>query len=409
MNTVLKHTNAEQDLLSLNGEGAGAAFLREKGLPTRRVEAWHYTDLRTLLKAVPAKADNLTDADVDAVLSSYRRLTNSIRFPFINGQFLAGQADATPNGLFVATHEGATGFNGDRDDAIGLIGNIAQSSGLNLTVKEGITLEQSIGLAQVLKDDVLAGTAHCVTVGKNANVSFIERHLGDGHVAGQVNATTELSVEAGSKVLWAIVQEHGPETTHLGQLKVTLSEDAELTILILNCGGKLVRQEIDVACNGENANLEILGVNLVGDGAHVDVTTCLSHNVPNTNAEETFRNVVTGSGRGVFQGQIKVAQPAQKTDAQMACNTLLLSDQSDFSAKPELEIFADDVVCAHGATVTDIDEDHLFYMRARGIPESEARALLVKAFVDEIFDDLEDETFKEALVGRIDDWLDKNG
>ncbi|MEO1398337.1 MAG: SufD family Fe-S cluster assembly protein, partial [Pseudomonadota bacterium] len=110
-------------------------------------------------------------------------------------------------------------------------------------------------------------------------------------------------------------------------------------------------------------------------------------------------------GRGVFQGQIRVAQPAQLTDARMACNTLLLSDDCDFSAKPELEIFADDVQCAHGATVADLEPSYLFYLRARGIQEDAARRMLVKAFVNEVVEELENETLVEALEGVIDDWM----
>ena len=124
---------------------------------------------------------------------------------------------------------------------------------------------------------------------------------------------------------------------------------------------------------------------------------------------ETFRNVVFDRGRGVFQGDIRVAQIAQKTDARMACNTLLLSDEAEFSAKPELEIFADDVQCAHGATVADIDPNHLFYLRARGIPEKEARAMLVLAFVEESFDEVEDETLRGGLNGVIEQWLEAHG
>jgi Fe-S cluster assembly protein SufD len=139
------------------------------------------------------------------------------------------------------------------------------------------------------------------------------------------------------------------------------------------------------------------------------VTTALIHEAPGVAAQELFRNVATGEGRSVFQGQIKVAQVAQKTDAKMACNTLLLSDTAEFSAKPELEIFADDVACGHGATVTDILDDHLFYLRARGIPKKTARAMLVQAFVEEVFDELEDEALREALDARIESWLEANG
>jgi len=410
MQTILTPTAAEETLLARAAPESGAAIrLSEYGLPTRRVEAWHYTDLRNLLKNVPAKADKVDFEKAASLLSSYDRLTNSTRLPFVNGTYLSKASDETPNGVLVTDDQNQGSALLRNDDAIGLIDTLTGSHGLSIAIKDGVTLDRPIGLAQLVTSAVYCATSHNVSVGENAKASFIERHLSDRDVAGQTNAITNLSVEKGATVLWAIVQEHSDLFTHLGQLNVTMAENAKLTILVLNRGGKLVRQEINVQVNGEYSNLNILGVNLVGGGSHVDVTTSLAHNVANTTATETFRNVVTADGRGVFQGQIKVAQAAQKTDAQMACNTLLLSDQAEFSAKPELEIFADDVVCGHGATVTDIDDNQLFYMRARGISEHDARALLVKAFVDEIFDDLDDAVFREALIGLIDTWLDRNG
>ena len=146
------------------------------------------------------------------------------------------------------------------------------------------------------------------------------------------------------------------------------------------------------------------------DGLGVDggrLADCPSS--PNCVSSETFRNVVFDRAHGVFQGQIRVAPTAQKTDAKMSCNTLLLSDHCDFSAKPELEIFADDVQCGHGATVTDIEEDHLFYLKTRGISERKARAMLVKAFIAEIVEELEDEMLIEALEERFETWLDNHG
>jgi len=134
----------------------------------------------------------------------------------------------------------------------------------------------------------------------------------------------------------------------------------------------------------------------------------LGHNVPHTSSTEIIRNVLFDKASGVFQGMIKVAPDAQKTDAKMACNTLLMSDDADFSVKPELEIFADDVICGHGATVSDIDRNHLFYLMARGVPENRARAMLVNAFVAEIVEELEEEKLVEALEGVISDWLEKH-
>ncbi|MDX1731450.1 MAG: Fe-S cluster assembly protein SufD, partial [Aurantimonas coralicida] len=215
---------------------------------------------------------------------------------------------------------------------------------------------------------------------------------------------SHLTIADGAEVLWIIDQAKGMSAAHLGQLNVTVGANAVFKLFVLNSGGALVRNEVHVESVGENSEIRIRGVNLLTEGQHVDVTTTLRHQVPNTTATETFRNVVTG-GHGVFQGMIKVAKDAQKTDAKMACNTLLLSDEGDFSAKPELEIFADDVQCGHGATAGEINADHLFYLMSRGIPEKPARALLVKAFVAEVVEELEDEAAGDALMERIDAWL----
>ncbi|MEQ9248383.1 MAG: SufD family Fe-S cluster assembly protein, partial [Nitratireductor sp.] len=195
----------------------------------------------------------------------------------------------------------------------------------------------------------------------------------------------------------------------LGQFTASLGKDSSLTLFIMNSGGKLVRQEVKVVARGEGSEFKLRGVNLLGGETHCDVTMVLDHLAPDTVSTETFRNVVTGKANGVFQGQIRVAKDAQKTDAKMACNTLLLTDEGGFSSKPELEIFADDVACGHGATVTDIEYEHLFYMMARGIDEKTARGLLVKAFVAEVIEELEDETVIEALEARLVDWFATHG
>ena len=172
---------------------------------------------------------------------------------------------------------------------------------------------------------------------------------------------------------WIILRDQPDDATHLGQFNADARQDAKLTLFFVNAGGKLVRQEVRVGTAGEGSDFQLRGINLLAGDSHTDVTMMLDHTKPNTGSRELIRNVVTGKARGVFQGQINVNQIAQKTDAKMACNTLLLSDDGEFSTKPELEIFADDVPCGHGATVTEIDHNHLFYLMARGIDEKMAR------------------------------------
>ncbi|PCI05400.1 MAG: Fe-S cluster assembly protein SufD [Hyphomicrobiales bacterium] len=409
MNVVLKHNAVEESLLAMAGKGSASDSLREFGLPTRRVEAWHYTDLRRLLKHVPARAEKLSAEDAKTAAGDYPRVVPAIRLPLFDGQYLEEFADELPAGCSVSRYGGANGSNYAKDDAIGLLQGLMGAEGVQIEIDGGVTIDTPIGMPHTSTNAAYSGIAHSVSVGKGAKVSLIERYLSPDDMGVQVNAISHLNVGEDADVTWVIIQEHGNDATHLAQLHVSLATSSKLTIIMLNCGGKLVRQEIKIAVEGENSELNVLGVNLVGGESHVDVTTIMTHTVEDTASTQLYRNVATSRGHGVFQGQIKVAQAAQRTDAKMACNTLLLSDDAEFSAKPELEIFADDVLCGHGATVTDINDDHLFYLNARGIPIEEARALLIKAFVDETFEDLADENLEKALIARIDTWLQKNG
>lgn len=414
--TKIKHTAAEEALIEAlaasDNEGAdqALAMIAERGLPTRKSEPWHYTDLRTMLREYPAVPSAIQSEFAGESLVELPQLVDDFLIGFSNTSHTVGAVKDLPEGVSGIVGEELPGVTAEVEieaDAIGTINRGLAENGADLTVAKGAKPSKAVTLGHAYANETASVLRHAVTLQEGAEATFIERHHSSS-VANHQNVVCDLVMEKGAKATWLICQQLGVSTTRLGQLNVELAEDTDLTILVLNAGGKLVRQEIHVAVNGENSNLAIKGVNLVGEGAHIDVTTTLAHNVPHTNAEELFRNVVTGRGKGVFQGQIRVARPAQKTDAQMACNTLLLSDDSDFSAKPELEIFADDVICAHGATVADIEDEHLFYMRARGIPEREARALLVKAFVEEVFEDIEPEQLGEGLIAIIEQWLDHN-
>jgi Fe-S cluster assembly protein SufD len=171
----------------------------------------------------------------------------------------------------------------------------------------------------------------------------------------------------------------------------------------------LVRQEIRVDAKGEGSEFKLRGVNLLAGDTHCDVTMMLDHSAPDTNSTEVIRNIVTDKAQGVFQGQIRVARDAQKTDAKMASHGLLLSEDAEVDHKPELEIFADDVQCGHGATAGDLDEDLLFYLKARGIPQKEAESLLIQAFVGDAIEGIEHAGLREALIEAVSGWLAARG
>jgi Fe-S cluster assembly protein SufD len=378
--------------------------LKKAGLPTRRIESWHYTDLKTLLKSIP---DATTVAAMDPIA------------PLVEGatilSVLQGSADsrATVEGVEIAPFKdrladgsAVAGLTArGSDDAIGRINGSFVRDGYSLSLPADLQLEEPIEL-QALHAGGQIHTRFPVSFGARSKATIIERHQSVTADAAFVSSISDIAVEEGAEATWIILQQQGDADTHLGQVRVQVGTDAKLRLFVVNAGGKLVRQELRIEVAGEGAELMLRGVNLLGGDSHTDVTLVLGHNVPHTNSTETIRNVVFDRASGVFQGMIRVAPDAQKTDAKMACNTLLMSDNGDFSVKPELEIFADDVICGHGATVADIDRNHLFYLMARGVPENKARAMLVNAFVAEIVEELEDEKLVEALENVISTWLE---
>ena len=412
--TNLKHTAGEEAILStLENAGPQAVFalnaIKAAGLPTRRVEAWHYTDLRKLVSDYP-QANQSNSAAVKATLDAIPSQFACVELPIIDGTFQADFASDAPKGMKIQNHLPLIEASKMRgDDTIGLLNSGLAQDGMSIEVEANATIKDMVSLMHIASGDGSNASRHSVKVASGATATFIERHLSANDKSATTNTLCNLEVGEDAVVTWVIDQQLSNTSTRFGQLNVTLGKNADLTILSLNSGGKLVRQEINVAVIGEGSDLKIRGVNLIGEGAHIDVTTKLDHLVPETVSNEIFRNVIVTDGCGVFQGQINVAQIAQRTDARMACNSLLLSDTSEFLAKPELEIFADDVQCAHGATVTDIDDEHLFYLMARGIPEKIGRDMLITAFVEEVFDGLENEQIAEGMNNRIEEWLQANG
>lgn len=379
--------------------------LKENGLPTRKMEAWHYTDLRRFLTAVPG-FDATAGAERIAPLvegATVLTVANGTAGRLAAGDGLAAAAlrDKLADGSFAPALEVQ-----GRDDVIGALNAAFVSDGVFLDIPDGAAPEKPIELQNVQG----GGQVHVrlpVRVGKGAKAVIVERQAGSGNAL--VSSVSHLLMDAGADVLWIVLQEQPDGATHFGQFNAEIGVDGKLTLFVMNVGAKLVRQEVRVKAAGEGADFRLRGVNLVGGEAHCDVTMVLDHTAPHTTSTEIIRNVVTDRGQGVFQGQIRVAREAQKTDAKMACNALLLSDDAGFSTKPELEIFADDVACGHGATVAEIDRDHLFYLMARGVDEKSARGLLVKAFLAEIIEEIEDETIVEALEARLDDWFARHG
>jgi len=398
---VLSDLPGNGDVMSARDRMIGD--LKRFGLPTRRVESWHYTDLKSLLKSVPVANEGSAKAAPALIAASHvLTILNGVAQP--STKISGAQVTLLRDGLSDGTYAAKLVARGS-DDAIGRINGVLVKDGLVVSVAADTAIEHPIEVQSVHGGGVSSNRIDAVFEA-HTKATVIERHLAAADsAAALVSSVGDIVLDEGAEITWIILQQQGTVDTHLGQINVALGANAKLRLFVINAGGKLVRQEIHVVTKGEGADLMLRGINLLGGESHTDVTLTLGHDVPNTTSTETIRSVVFDRAKGVFQGQIRVAPDAQKTDARMACNTLLLSDEAEFSVKPELEIFADDVQCAHGATVADIDKNHLYYLRARGIPENKARALLVQAFVAEIVEELEHEALVEALEGIIADWL----
>jgi Fe-S cluster assembly protein SufD len=233
----------------------------------------------------------------------------------------------------------------------------------------------------------------------------VESHEGADGGDVQVNALLELVVGDEAHVDHVKVTGAGAGALHVSTLAASIGGRARFNAFLFTAGAAVVRNQLFIRFDGEGTVAGIRGANLLNGSQHADVTLVADHAVGGCTGRELFKSVIDDDGRAIFQGKIIVRHGAQKTDARMATHALLLSEMAEADNKPELEIYADDVQCGHGATAGELDEDLLFYLRARGIPEKEAEALLIQAFVGEAVDGIEHAGLRDALMDQVVAWL----
>jgi Fe-S cluster assembly protein SufD len=236
-----------------------------------------------------------------------------------------------------------------------------------------------------------------------AQMTLIERHGGQG--AYWKNMTTAIELGHNARLTHIRIQEDSAEAINTNMVKLTAARDAHYNGFTLNLGGKMTRHDIHATVQGENGALHFNGLNLLGGMQHGDTTILIEHQAPHCSSNQFYRSILNDSARCVFQGKVHVHKAAQKTNAYQLSNALLLSPKAEMDTKPELEIYADDVKCSHGATTGQLDEEPLFYLRARGLTEAQARMLLLEAFVDEVVEKVGDEAVKTDIKAKAKAWL----
>ncbi|GGF65675.1 Fe-S cluster assembly protein SufD [Azorhizobium oxalatiphilum] len=395
---------------------AAATAFAANGLPHRRVEEWKYTDLRALQREAAPLAGTPDAAAVAAASADVMSIEGAPRILFVNGTLVGSASDlALGAGITVEPLDAA--LRGPLADRVGALApqrydgplalnTVFLGSGLVVRVAAGAKIETPLHIANVFTGAAASTYGRVVlVVEEGAEVTLVESFQGPDGVAYQTNSALELFVGDEAHADYIRVQEEGDAALHLATLMTEIGRNAQLHTFSFTSGAKASRISLYGRFGGQHSQAGLNGVNLLKNKQHADVTLLLDHAVPHCESRELFKSVLADESHGVFQGKIVVHPDAQKTDGRMMSRALLLGETAEMDNKPELEIFADDVQCGHGATVGDLDETLLFYLKARGIPQKEAEALLVQAFVGEALELLENETLREFLIARAAAWL----
>ena len=406
----------------LEGFDAGADWLADErrrgfdafavtGLPHRRMEDWKWTDLRQLIgKAFPpAKGGATGDIDALVAMSPVKDIARG-RLVFINGEYDAARSQFPASGdVEVTALSAATTAQqiGETEaDPIDGLNRAYVTDGAHVRIKAGSNADAPLELvfASASASEATFTTRNVIVVEEGASATVFETHLGQGD-AYVSNTVTEVKLAVGARLDRIKIQMESAGAYHLANLTADLGENANLQDFTLTAGAAATRQQGFITFSGEHATANVNGTYLLNDRQHVDTRLVVDHAVPNCISRELFKCVMDDDARGIFQGKVIVRQDAQKTDGKQSSHALLLSPRAEFDAKPELEIYADDVVCGHGATSGELDDNLLFYLRARGIPEAKAKSMLISAFVAESFDDVDSEAVRDVLKDLADGWL----
>lgn len=397
-----------------------------RGLPHRRIEEWKYTDLRALLREIAPLAAAPDQAALAVAAKAVKSLgiSGTQKLVLVDGVFAPQLSDvaALEAGIHVrALREVLDDANNKAradllqtsvaSDAMISLSAALATDGTVIDIADNAKLEKAIHIVHVAtRSGTSAVTRSLLKVGTGARVSLVESFTAtEGAKAYQTHDSIVIWIGDKAELQHVRLMEDARDAANISTGVFTIGAKAKLNTFNLTNGGSVSRYQGFITFAGEGSELTTNGVNLLGGHRHGDTTLVVDHAVPNCSSREVFRAVLDDRAHSVFQGRIIVRPDAQKTDGKMMTRALLLSDEAEADNKPELEIFADDVTCGHGATAGALDESLLFYLRARGLPEKEAQSLLIAAFVGEAIESIADDNLRDFAVAAADRWLTTRG
>jgi Fe-S cluster assembly protein SufD len=411
---------------------AAAAAFRSAGLPggtqQRRIEAWKFTSLRPVAET-NFRRDAAPRHEAETILAGLP-LLDAPRIVFVDGTMrtdlstvptpvMAGEGPpSTPSSHDKPAAPSATALNitrfadqpdfgtlswPDREPMVALNTMLA-ADGATLHVPadhDGGTVQ----LVSIAAADADFHPRHSIRLDKGARLTLVEISAGQGTYL--LNTVAEIHVAPGAHLTHIRLQDEAVTAFHVSTTYADIETGGTYDSFTLNLGARLSRTEVHAQLTGPGAIVHLNAAQILAGSQHADFTTVVGHTAPKCTSRQTVKNVLAGRSRGVFQGKIEVARDAQKTDGYQMNQALLLSPDAEIDSKPELEIFADDVKCSHGATVGELDAQQLFYLRSRGIPDPEARSILVRAFLAEALDAVADDTIRARLETAVEHWWER--
>jgi Fe-S cluster assembly protein SufD len=386
---------------------AAADSFRARGLPSLRDEAWKYTSLRLISETAFQQPSLIPDPS--SLLARLPAL-DAPRLVLVDGNFRA-DLSVIPPGItvenFPGVEDSGTQTRPDRDPLVALNTMLAEG-GVRITIPAGHD-GGLLMLASLATASPGLTTAfhprHAITLAPGARLALMEISIGEGSYLH--NPVTEVTVAEDATLTHIRLQDESPGAFHLSTLYAEIFARGTYENFLLNIGARLSRAEIHARLAGVHGSVHLNAAQLLAGAQHGDFSTIIAHDAPHCASRQTVKHVLTGRSRGVFQGKIAVARGAQKTDGYQMNQALLLSPESEIDCKPQLEIYADDVKCSHGATVGELDPDQIFYARSRGVPESEARAMLIRAFLTEALDTVTNEPARAVLEHAVSAWWER--
>jgi len=392
-----------------------AAQFGEHGLPTTKHEEWRFTNIRPITQTpfVPAEEAPASVSCGDVARYQFEEFDASL-LVFVNGQYEDKLSDP-PTGVTVcplseaiASHEDILRpqlerIAGKDNDGFARLNTAAMEDGVFIHVKKGQAVQHPIRLLHIASPGkpFMSHPRNVIVAEQGADVTVIERYVTLGEGAYFTNAVTQIEAGDNAHVAHYLLEQESNQAFNVNTLHIHQGRDTRVESHSVLLGGALVRNNIWPVLDGENGDCLINGLYIGHGSQHLDNFMHVEHAKPNCESRQFYKGILDDKSHGVFRGRIVVHQEAQQTDAKQTNANLLLSDSAEIDTKPQLEIYADDVKCTHGATIGQINEDAIFYLRSRGIHKDDARAMMVFAFAGESLDRMSVAPIREALTREL--------